>query len=252
MSGIRTLAGQYKIVDGNPSLAVAARDLLASAAIDFWNKKDLAWAFPYVYSIVTNETTIQVRSKSFQFGDAVLRWIANFYEFYALNLNSWLQSRTAEVRWRNAFSAHTSIPADNPWGARSLAAFLFDIIPHITFDLPRTLAFVFLKFYSVKDNPNTRKKYLYDDFGPDFKVFDNKVFPAALTQVAQGSTSVLPYPVEIMPPGFRDGFLKHWIDLTHLRKEAWTSGEKFATMKEFKDYADKTQTSSVITPIQKI
>ena len=171
-------------------LAGQVADQLQIAAETFWYRKDLKWAFPYVYCLVTKEIVKQAAGGAFGSNSLVLRWISNFYELYALNLNSFVKTGAAEDPWMTAFTSPTTLRPDQPFGARSTAAFIVGMFAHIRSDLPRALAFIFLKFYSTDLNPPPGASGPpvpagnYDDAKGDFDAMNKKVFPAVIDQVA--------------------------------------------------------------------
>jgi hypothetical protein len=253
---------QYKVVDGDIAIAREVADQLETAARTFWSQKDLKWAFPYVYCLVTHELIKQVGAGTFDSGGRVFRWIGNFYELYVLNLNSFVNRGVAEPPWMDAFTQPYRLRPFDPFGARSLAAFILGMYAHIKSDLPRALAFIYLKFYSP-DRPmptpgaagplGPGDSCSYNDAKSDFDTMNNRVFPAVMRQMAAGGTGIIPGITDSLPDGFQDGLLGYFADRSGLPSEratAWDLGAAYAADPRVKDTATQLQITDAITPVR--
>jgi len=251
---------RYKIVNGNVDIAKQVMTQLQITATTFWYRKDLNWAFPYVYCLVTNEIIRQAAAGTFQSQTRAFRWIANFYELYILNLNCYLSGGDAESPWMTAFKAPATLRPSDPWGARSVAAFIVGMFAHIKSDLPRVLAFIYLKFYS----PNSGQpdpdivgppspSAAYQDGKTDYDVMNEKVFPTVMNQMAMGSTQIIPEITTILPDPIRNGFLNFFADRSRLpreRADAWTVGQAYAADMRVQETVTQFQVTKTITPVR--
>jgi len=260
-----SIMNQYRVVDGDAGVAGQVASQLQAAAETFWNRKDLKWAFPYVYCLVTKEIVKQVGTGALGSGDLVLRWIANFYELYALNLNSFLKTSAAEDPWMTAFTSPATLRPDQPFGARSTAAFIVGMFAHIKSDLPRALAFIYLKFYSpeAKAPPGGIGPPVpvvsYDSFKGDFDAMNQKVFPSVINQVAAGRRDLIPNVTTYLPDGVRTALANAvsggWDQvynksLPQEREEAWQVGKLYTENALVKDTASKLPVATGVTSIQ--
>lgn len=258
-----SIMDRYKIVDGDASTAQEVAKQLQSATEKLWYRKDLMWAFPYVYCFVTKEIIKQAAGGTFRSSGLTLRWIANFYEFYVLNLNSFLKTGVAEDPWMTAFLEPRRLRPDQPWGARSAAAFVLGMFAHIKSDLPRAIAFIYLKFYSPDSRrpPGVTGSSMpganYDDGKVDFDNMNQKVFPAVIDQVAASRTDIIPSISTVLPDGFRDGLLGFFAggravykeSLPKEREAAWQVGKLYTQDARVQDTATKIPVSRTITPV---
>lgn len=252
-----SVMSQYKVIDGNAGTAAQ----LQQAAEVFWNRRDLKWAFPYVYCLVTKEIIKQ--SGVFNSSALAFRWVANFYEFYVLNLNAFVNGGSAEDPWMTAFTAPNTLRIDQPWGARSAAAFVLGMFAHIKSDLPRALAFIYLKFYSRDIPPQGGigppvPASSYDDAKGDFDTMNQKVFPAVMNQVAAGRTDVIPSIGTLLPDDWRNGLLGMFEGgksvykdgLPRERETSWRLGKTYADDNGVQDTANKLIIATTVTPMK--
>lgn len=221
------LAGKYGVVIGNKDNSTKVRDELKKIAKYYTDQNDLRWSFPYVYSLVTNEVIKNYDQGVFKGGDAILHWVANFYELYVLNLQAFINTGKAESPWQTVFTESEKLLKDpRPWGARSAATFILGMFAHIKSDLPRALAYVFLKFYRNLPNTATGQSWSYDDLKPDFDIMNTTVFPNVINQVTKDGV-VLPGITNVWP-SFRDWYLEQRLPLTNERESAWKVGRAYS------------------------
>jgi hypothetical protein len=259
-----SIMNRYKVVDGDAGIAGQVAGQLQITAETFWYRKDLKWAFPYVYCLVTKEIVKQGAGGAFASNSLVLRWIANFYELYVLNLNSFVKTGAAEDPWMTAFTSPMVLRPDQPFGARSTAAFILGMFAHIRSDLPRALAFIFLKFNSPEANAPPGgigppvPEFNYDDAKGDFDAMNSKVFPAVIDQVAAGRRDLIPNITTYLPDDVRNGlanaFSGGW-DLVYNkslpleRENAWQVGKLYTQNAQVKDTANKLSVVKTITSV---
>ncbi len=249
---VSPLAGKYRVIDGNLVTCTTVRGELGAAAEAFAARNELTWAFPYVYALVTNEMLQQ--QSAFKYTGTVLRWISNFYELYALNLNIWLGGGQAEEPWQTAFTQPNTLRTDQPWGARSLAAFILGMYAHIKSDLPRAIAYVYIKFYfgrTAEDGSN----YELRQFKVDYDRMNDAIFPKVMESIVQGKTQIIPSLTAVLPDSWRAGLLQWYADRSGLeaeRENAWIVAEAYAAAPEIqKNVIDGMSITSAITRIQR-
>jgi hypothetical protein len=212
-----TTPNPYELVFSNEQTVKEVRDHLAAIADTFWMRRDVKWAFPYVYALVTNEVLRQSKLGKFR-SNQILHWVANFYQLYVWNLNSFLQTQKAEQHWVAAFTVPFGLRAE-PWGAQSAFGFIVGMFAHIALDLPRALALTHLKF-AARERYSTAKD--------DFDILNTVVFPTAMREVAKGGTEMVPGSIRLLPEGIGDWLLSSYsretLGLEKLRDLAWKYG----------------------------
>lgn len=219
----------YRIIDSDLNITVKVRDNLTDLAKVFWSRRDLKWAFPYVYALVTHSVIHQFNASRFIFGQQVLRLVGNFYELYALNLQQWLTNNNAEDPWKIAFRSPDYMRPYDPWGARSMAVLLLSMYAHIRSDLPRALAYVFLKFYANGNNPMAGRQYVFDDFKDDFNIMNKTVFPKVMDEIAKGNSQIIPSITTLIPSEWRYTLFNKRVDLEKEREDAWQTGKIYSS-----------------------
>jgi subtilisin family serine protease len=218
--------GQYAVVLGGRENAVAARDGLLWIAQTFDGRRDLKWAFPYVYAKVTDGVIDAYDQRRFANGDCMLEWVVNFYELYVLNLRHWFEKGVAERPWATAFLGADQLASDpRPWGARSAASFILGMFAHIRSDLPRAIAYVFIKLYRNGQKPGTTRDWSVDDFKSDFDLLNTAVFPKVIERIGTEGI-VLPGVVNVWP-AVRDWYMERRLPLAQERESAWTTARRY-------------------------
>ena len=123
------------------------------------------WVFPSIYS----KTTERIRAKTLEPGyfrrpELVEHEIAQFYELYAANANTWMAGARAEPQWRRATAisralGRIDLDDENERRGAALLQSLGAIYAHICVDLPRALLVVHMKAGRTRDRSMLKRDF---------------------------------------------------------------------------------------------